>query len=54
MQSEELLNMLFVALGDSEEYFVSGSMSILPPLRFYRQPGTEIDVSIGRTFLKTR
>lgn len=35
-------------VGDSDDYFVIGSLSFLPLVPFYRDPGADLDVSLNR------
>ena len=47
MKLKELFENLFSVLGDDiQDYFISGSLSFLPLLKYYRKPGNDIDVSI--------
>ncbi|MCI0691839.1 hypothetical protein L0337_07505 [candidate division KSB1 bacterium] len=50
---KRLLIRLQELVGDSQEYFVSGSLSFLPRLNNYRQPH-DVDVAVSRELFQTR
>lgn len=55
MNTQELFMKLFSVLGtDSKDYFVSGSLSFLPLLQYYRKPGKDIDVSIEQEVFQVK
>lgn len=43
-----LLQRLLDLVGSSDDYFVSGSLSFLPLLPGYREPGHDVDVALSR------
>jgi hypothetical protein len=49
-----LLTRLLRIVGDSDEYFVSGSLSFLPLLGNYRQPEHDVDAAIAQELFQTR
>ncbi len=49
MSVKKLFESLFRIIGDSEDYFISGSFSFLPLLASYREPAHDIDVSLAKT-----
>jgi len=54
MSVKKLFESLFRIIGDSEDYFVSGSLSFLPLMTPYREPGHDIDVSLVETLFHAR
>jgi hypothetical protein len=49
MSVKKLFESLFRIIRDSEDYFISGSLSFLPLMAPYREPAHDIDVSLSRT-----
>jgi hypothetical protein len=49
-----LLPRLLELVGDSDEYFVSGSLSFLPLLGNYRQPVHDVDAAISQELFQKR
>jgi hypothetical protein len=54
MNTKLLLERLLTIVGDSDEYFVSGSLSFLPLLGNYRNPVHDVDVAISHELFQTR
>lgn len=54
MSIKKLFESLFRIIGDSEDYFISGSLSFLPLMTPYREPAHDIDVSLSRTLFQAR
>lgn len=54
MSVKKLFESFFRIIGDSEDYFISGSFSFLPLLAFYREPAHDIDVSLSNTLFQAR
>lgn len=52
--TDRLLQTLFEILGETRDYFISGSLSFLPLLDNYRQPGRDVDVSIRKETYRSR
>jgi hypothetical protein len=50
----QLLERLLRIVADSEDYFVSGSLSFLPLLPAYREPMHDVDASIHATLFEDR
>jgi hypothetical protein len=40
------------SLNGAKDYFISGSLSFLPLIDYYREPGYDIDISINRNLFK--
>jgi len=51
---EGLFDSLFRIIGDSDDYFIMGSLSFLPLMAPYREPGHDIDVSLSRELFEAR
>jgi hypothetical protein len=49
-----LLLHLLQAVGESDEYFVSGSLSFLPLLGSYRQPAHDVDAAVAQELFQKR
>jgi hypothetical protein len=49
-----LLRLLQDWTAGSEEYFVSGSLSFLPVLGSYREPGHDVDVAVSQGLFTAR
>ena len=54
MKSQQLLQRLLRIVGDSDDYFISGSLSFLPLLPPYREPGGDIDASLSAELFHKR
>lgn len=54
MSIDRLLESFFRIMGNSEDYFISGSLSFLPLLNNYRKPGLDIDISIKKSIFFQR
>lgn len=54
MSIKKLFEALFRIIGDSDDYFITGSLSFLPLIAPYREPGHDIDVAISRELFQTR
>lgn len=54
MSIKKLFESLFRIIGDSEDYFISGSLSFLPLLPPYRKPAHDIDVSLSKELFEAR
>lgn len=54
MSTKRLLDSLFRIIGDSDEYFIMGSLSFLPLMEAYRVPGRDIDVALSREVFEER
>jgi hypothetical protein len=54
MSIKKLYESLFRIIGDSEDYFISGSLSFLPLMVPYREPAHDIDVSLSKTLFHAR
>lgn len=54
MSTDRLLESFFKIIGNSEDYFISGSLSFLPLLNNYRKPGLDIDISIKKSIFYQR
>ncbi len=54
MSTSGLFALLFELLGGSPHYMVTGSLSFLPLLQPYREPGQDLDVLIRRDALDAR
>jgi hypothetical protein len=54
MSVKKLFEYFFRIIGDSEDYFISGSLSFLPLMAPYREPAHDIDVSLSRTLFQAR
>ncbi len=52
--AKALLTRLLQIVGDSDEYFVSGSLSFLPLLDNYRYPKHDVDAAIAKELFQTR
>ena len=48
MSTSALLQQLLSILGNTNEYFISGSLSFLPLIQNYREPGRDIDILISK------
>jgi hypothetical protein len=46
--TKRLLQTILAAVDSDNDYFISGSLSFLPLLDYYRWPGHDIDFSIGQ------
>ncbi|MCI0449635.1 MAG: hypothetical protein L0Y79_07600 [Chlorobi bacterium] len=53
-RTKNLFKCLFEFIGNSDEYFVTGSLSFLPLLSNYRDTGTDIDVGISSSLFEKR
>lgn len=54
VNAKSLLIRLLEIVGDSTEYFVSGSLSFLPLLGSYRQPARDVDAAIAQELFNAR
>ncbi len=54
MKIKKLFEALFRIIGDSNDYFITGSLSFLPLVAPYREPGDDIDVALSRELFQTR
>jgi len=54
MSTKGLFDSLFRIIGDSDDYFIMGSLSFLPLTAAYREPGNDIDVSLSRELFEAR
>ncbi|MBM2840850.1 MAG: hypothetical protein HW412_1378 [Bacteroidetes bacterium] len=49
---ESLLKRSLEVFGNSDSYFVSGSLSFLPILNMYREPGHDVDLAVETVFFE--
>jgi hypothetical protein len=54
MSIKKLFEALFRIIGDSDDYFITGSLSFLPLVDPYREPAHDIDVSLSRELFQKR
>lgn len=54
MSIKKLFESFFRIIGDSEDYFISGSFSFLPLMVPYREPAHDIDISLSKTLFQAR
>ena len=52
MKTKKLLNLLLNIMGDSKDYFITGSLSFLSLCNYYRNPIEDIDICIKKDTYK--